>query len=325
MVAPQDPSSIAQRLRRLELLFATLVLSDVEGDTYDEEMWFALRHLFRADDVYPDFYYLLDRLQEKKRRQEPESINQKFQQLQDEVGAIRSSSEGLRSEFQALLRENFAPLEDRFGTLAEDSQSLRMETHSLLAIQALGLPTERVRAIRFVPVRAYIDRTPQGAVVAISDAVDDVLAAFGFVIADEFPEIRGSWFKKWFAKSKEMLSQPEVLERLEKIERAVVIKAIDKPQADVDDKQAAAIAKLIKCLDKIPNAAIQAGSVLVVKLTVNGAPIIQARTLTQEEMIQLENNQLLLQDPAQVLSRLNDACSTAKRIPRTRTSGGAAG
>lgn len=324
MVAPQDPSSFAQRLRRLELLFATMVLSDIEGDPYDEDIWYALRHLFRSDDLYPDFYYLLERLQERRKRQEPEGLSRKFAQLQEEVAALRSQTGDLRSQFDSIFQERVMALQERLSSLADDSESLRVETHSLLAIQTLGLPTERVRSTRFVPVRAYIDRTPQGAVGAISDAVDGVLEAFGFVIADEFPEIRGSWFKKWFAKSKEVLSQPEVIERLEKIERAVEIKALDKPQAEVDEKQAAAIAKLIKCLDKVPNAAIQAGSVLVVKLTVNGAPVIQARTLTQEEMIELENNQLLLQDPAQVLSKLNDACTTAKRITRTRPSSGEA-
>jgi hypothetical protein len=320
MAAPIDLDSLAQRLRRIELLFATLIVTDADKGTYDENTWHALQQVLRNDDHYPGLYFLLERLQKASSRQDP-----KFQQFQEQISDLKFQTEKLRMELQSVLRERIGALEERVGSLGDESKSLQVETHSLLAIQALGLPTERVRATRFVPVRAYIDQTPQGAVRAISDAVNDVLEAFGFVIADEFPEIRGSWFQKWFAKSTELLSQPEVHERLEKIERAVEIKAIDKPQADIDDKQAAAIAKLVKCLDKIPNAAIQAGSVLVVKLTVNGSPVIQARTLTQEEMIELENNQLLLQDPAQVLSKLNDACSTAKRIPRTKASSGAAG
>jgi len=111
-----------------------------------------------------------------------------------------------------------------------------------------------------------------------------------------------------------VLSQPEVIERLQKIERAIELKAIDKPQADVDEKQASAIAKLINCLDKVPNAAIQAGSVLVVKLTTPKGPVIQARTLSQEEMVELENNQLLLQDPAKVLGKLTAACNNSRRL-----------
>lgn len=294
MVAPND--SVTKRLRRLELLFFTLLVSLGE-DGYDEDLWFELPHLFRRGPDrdffdYPEFQFFLERLQDRRRQAQPESLLRQVEQLRREVSALESKTD-----------------------------SLQVDTHSLLAIQALGLPENRVQSTRYVPVRAYIDQTPEGTINALSVAIGDVLAAYGFTVADEFPEIRGSWFKKWFAKSKEVLSQPEVIERLEKIERAVELKAIDKPQADVDDKQAGAIAKLIKCLDKVPNAAVQAGSVLVVKLTTNNAPIIQARTLSQEEMIELENNQLLLQDPAKVLGKLNAACANAKKLPRARSSG----
>lgn len=298
MVAPND--SVTKRLRRLELLFFTLLVSLGE-DGYDEDLWFELRHLFRRGPDrdffdYPEFQFFLERLQDRRRQAQPESLLRQVEQLRREISALESKTD-----------------------------SLQVDTHSLLAIQALGLPENRVQSTRYVPVRAYIDQTPEGTINALSAAIGDVLAAYGFTVADEFPEIRGSWFKKWFAKSKEVLSQPEVIERLEKIERAVELKAIDKPQADVDDKQAGAIAKLIKCLDKVPNAAVQAGSVLVVKLTTNNGPIIQARTLSQEEMIELENNQLLLQDPAEVLGKLNAACANAKKLPRARASGEAGG
>ena len=277
MVAPQDPS-VTQRLRRLELLFFTLLVSLGE-DGYDEDQWFELRHLLRRDrDIfdYPEFRFFLERLHERRRREQPESLLRQVEQLRREISALESKTD-----------------------------SLQIDTHSLLAIQTLGLPADRVQSTRFVPVRAYIDQTPDGAINALSAAIDEVLAAYDFTFADEFPEIKGSWFKKWFAKSKEVLSQPEVIERLEKIERAIELKAIDQPQADVDDKQAGAIAKLIKALDNVPNAAVQAGSVLVVKMTNNNVSTIQARTLSQEEMIALENNQLLLQNPAEVLGKLN--------------------
>ena len=289
MAAPQDPRSLAQRVRRLEFLLFSLLLSmGDEGD--DEEFWFEFRHLFRrgrAGDFLdePRFEFFMDRIFERRRRSQPESLLRQVDQLQGEVRSLKAKTD-----------------------------TAQIETHSLLAIQALGLPTERVQSTRFVPVRAYIDQTPDGAIDAISAAITDVLAAYGFAVADEFPEIKGSWFKKWFAKSKEALSQPEVIERLEKIERAIELKAIDKPQADVDEKQASAIAKLIKALDKVPNAAVQAGSVLVVKLTTPTGTVIQARTLSQEEMVELENNQLLLQNPPEVLGKLTAACNNSRRL-----------
>lgn len=296
MVAPNDPRSLAQRVRRLELLLFSLLLSLGE-DGNDEDLWFEFRHFFRRTrdrDVFedPNFEFLLDRLFDRRRRSQPESILQQLEKLQGEVRSLQ-------------LKTNV----------------VQVETHSLLAIQALGLPHERVKLTRIVPVRAYIDQTPEGAIGAISSAITEVLTAFGFDVADEFPEIKGSWFKKWFSKSKEVLSQPQVIERLEKIERAVELKALGKPQAEIDDKQAGAIAKLIKALDKVPNAAVQAGSVLVVKLTTPKGPVIQARTLTQEEMIELENNQLLLQDPSEVLGRLASACMSTRKSPAPKSIG----
>lgn len=302
MVAPQDPRSLAQRVRRLELLFFSLLVS-LGDDGYDDELWFDLRHLLRRGPSrerdffdFPEFQFFLDRLQERRRREQPESLLRQIEQLRSELSALK-----------------------------EKTDIVQVETHSLLAIQALGLPTDQVQSTRFVPVRAYIDQTPEGAINSISDAISEVLKAYGFVVADEFPEIKGSWFKKWFAKSKEALSQPEVIERLEKIERAVELKAIDRPQAEIDDKQASAIAKLIKCLDKVPNAAVQAGSVLVVKLTTSKGPVIQARTLSQREMVELENNQLLLQDPAEVLGKLSAACMGSKKLPSSKLAGEAEG
>jgi hypothetical protein len=296
MVAPNDPRSLAQRVRRLEFLLFSLLISLGE-DSNDEDLWFEFRHFFRRtrdrdffDD--PNFEFFLDRLFDRRRRSQPESILSQVEQLQSDV-----------------------------RTLQAKTNAVQVETHSLLAIQALGLPHERVKSTRIVPVRAYIDQTPDGAITAISSAITEVLTAFGFDVADEFPEIRGSWFKKWYSKSKEILSQPQVIERLEKIERAVELKALGKPQAEIDDKQAGAIAKLIKALDKVPNAAVQAGSVLVVKLTTPKGPVIQARTLTQEEMVELENNQLLLQDPSEVLGKLASACMSTRKLPTPKPIG----
>jgi predicted metal-dependent hydrolase len=322
MGTPPEPSSLLRRVRRLELmLFSALLAID---DEEDESLWFEFRNLFRRgrdrdflDD--PQFDFLLSRLSRSRGRQVvPEKLLEEVSELKGVSSRVQYLVETQQDQMEAL-QNRFEELLEQFEVLNSKTNTAQIETHSLLAIQALGLPTEKIQSIRYVPVRAYIDKTPPGAIGLISDAIAEVLAAYGFSVADEFPEIKGSWFKKWFAKSKEVLSQPEVLERLEKIERAVEIKAIDKPQSEIDEKQASAIAKLVKALDKVPNAAVQAGSVLVVKLDTPKGPVIQARTLSQGEMVELENNQLLLQDPSEVLKKLTAACNQAKRLPPAKT------
>lgn len=290
MVDPRDPQSIAARVRRLELMLTALVVS-LGDEVDDEDLWFEFRRFLRRSEGkersdYPDLAFFLERQIDRRRMRNEPSVLRQLEEVRSEVNNLK-----LRTK------------------------SIEIDTHTLLAIQALGLPTDEVRLTRYVPIRAYIDETPAGVIGAVSSAVSDVLIAFGFTVADEFPEIRGSWFKKWFAKSKDVVSQPEVRDRLERIERAVELRGIGRPQAEVDDIQASAIKKLIEALDKVPNAAIQAGSVLVVKLTTPNGPVIQARTLTQEEMVALENNQLLLQDPAKVLGRLSAACTNSRGLP----------
>jgi len=206
----------------------------------------------------------------------------------------------------------------RMQAITDQTHALQADTHSFLAIQGLGVPTGSIKMTRFLPVRVYIDDTPDGAVEDLTSALTELLSAYDFEIADEFPAIKGSWFQKLIARTKEALSEPEVATRLAKVERALEIQKISKPQAEADDKHASAMAKLVKALDKTRNGVMQAGSVLVVKTTPpKGSPVIMARTLTQAEMIAIENNQMILQNPAELWSKLADACAVAKVIPHT--------
>lgn len=289
MVDQTNSENLSRRVRRLEALTFALLVSGTD-DGWDDEAFHLLRRFLRRERDMPREYwdrewvYLLEHLMETRRRSQPESLLQEVQGLEKKI------------------REQ--------GTVTE---SVQLETHTFFSLHSLGVPLADIRLTRYLPVRAYIPETPSGSIESLTEAISELLNVNGFVIADDFPAVKGSWFKKWFAKSSEALSQPEVVERLEKIERAVQIRALDQPQAEIDDKQAAAISKLVKALHHVPNAAVQAGSVLVVKLTTQNGPVIQARTLSQKELIEIENNQMLLQDPAEVLGRLSDACGNTKR------------
>lgn len=216
-------------------------------------------------------------------------------------------------------RERLERSVDELSSILATEQS---ETHALLAVQALGLDMETTAVRRLVPIRAYLDEDDSRSLRDVIAAVEAVLASLGFGVADDLPPVRGSWYKRWFARSRDALTRPEVVERLEKIERAVELRYVEQPQSSVDEKQASAIAKLIKALDKTPNAALQAGSVLVVKLSTNTGPMIQARTLNQRELAELENNQRLLKSPSTILEKLAIACSddaSARKPGKRRT------
>jgi hypothetical protein len=193
-------------------------------------------------------------------------------------------------------------------SLSSIQHTLSSTTHEWLAIQSLGIDASEARLSRFLPVRIYLSDGSDDAVEGISDAVDGVLNAFGFEITDEFPTIRGSWFKKLFAKTADAATQPEVAERLQKIERAIELRGLGQPQAEIDLKQAEAVAKLMEAVRDVPLAAMQTGSILVIKVPGPNGAMVQARTLSQLELIHLENNQELLTSPSDLLERLSQLC-----------------
>jgi hypothetical protein len=156
----------------------------------------------------------------------------------------------------------------------------------------------------FLPVRVYLSEASRDDIRNVTKAVSQIADAFGFTVSDEFPEKTGSWWKKWFVKTKDAATQPEVSQRLEELERALQLRGLGKPQAEIDKTQAEAVALLLKAVDGIPNVAIQTGAILLVKTAQNGSNCLQVRTLTQRELIHLEKHQDLLTTPDTVLSQL---------------------
>lgn len=235
-----------------------------------------------------------------------------LEKLLIESDRTRDEIERTRHEFRVMqerLLLAVSEVEDR----SRQSAELQIEAHTLMALVSLGLNQDETRFRRIVPLRAYLDIDDRGLMSETAAAITEVIDMLGFGLADDFPAVYGSWYKRWFAKSRDALSRPEVVERLEKLERAIELKYVENPQSDVDGKQAGAIAKLVKCLEKTPNAALQAGSVLVVKITTPSGPMIQARSLSQQELTELENNQQFLQEPATILKKLELACSLAPK------------
>jgi hypothetical protein len=155
--------------------------------------------------------------------------------------------------------------------------------------------------------------------VPVRDALEELATAFGLLQFTGFTVERGSWRYKWWVRSKEALTHPELTHRLKRLEHAVELQGLSKPQAEVDEKQAVAAARLIEALRGTPNAACQVGSVLVVKSTdaVHGERVV-VRTLTVRQMMAIERDDQLLTDPQGLLKRL-DAIDKSGDTPAHRT------
>jgi hypothetical protein len=167
-------------------------------------------------------------------------------------------------------------------------------------------PLELIR--RTVPASVYIDVDIDH--FEVERAFIGLLTAFDLEIAETFPPIRGSWFRAFTARAKKAATAPEFTSRLAKIERALELQTIHRVQAEVDSAQGAAVAKLITALGSAPNAIIQVGSVLLIK--VDGVPVV--RNLTQVELTHLERNPALFRDPAAALHELQQVNGPAKQV-----------
>jgi hypothetical protein len=155
-------------------------------------------------------------------------------------------------------------------------------------------PLELIR--RTVPASVYIDVDIDH--FEVERAFIGLLTAFDLEIAETFPPIRGSWFRAFTARAKKAATAPEFTSRLAKIERAL------------ESAQGDAVAKLITALGSAPNAIIQIGSVLLIK--VDGVPVV--RNLTQVELTHLERNPALFRDPAAALHELQQVNGPAKQV-----------
>ena len=92
----------------------------------------------------------------------------------------------------------------------------------------------------------------------------------------------------------------ELGERLQKVERGIELHLVHKQQAEIDSMQGDAVAKLLTALEHTPDALVQIGSVLLIK--VDGVPAV--RNLTQVELRYLERNPRPLRSPATILEAL---------------------
>lgn len=292
-------ASLQRRLRRLEALVAVLVVDpETVPPPYLDEFFYRLfRHEMPDDEFWMDLRLLLRRGRQ----------NERWANLLDRVVELESSIEAA-TETRKLLPQLELRISDDLNKLNAEHQTLQQESHHWLVLQSLGLDLRDVPLPRFLQVRVYLAQANNDTTTAVSAAVQEALSAFDFTIADDFPARQGSWFKSWFVKSKDVLTLPQVQERLQKLERAAEIQGLLKPQSEVDKTQAQAVAILLKALPANSDAAFQVGSLLIVHIANDGGHgCTQVRTLTQRELILLEKHQDMLAHPRDLMRQLSDA------------------
>lgn len=331
----EEVDELLTRVARLEALFGVLLMFEAgDVEAFDAYRRLVLRRApFAAG---PRLDELLDAFRRT-------GLPSRYRELQERLNALESRIQGTEARFEDVRASGLrvAPYEDSLGrvqnlidhempglrrSIAEVSDkqtATQRELHAYLAVAALGLDPRKVPLQRFLPVRIYLSVDDRRAVALISQALTAFAQSIDLEIADEFPEETGSWFKRLFTRTKDAVTQPEVTKRLRKAERALELAALQKAQADIDLKQAEAASHLIRSLENTPNGVCHVGSIFVVKVTdeTNG-PRIVTRSLTQAEMIELEQHTELIKRPQEMLRLLERGSArpiVGRRVSRRKS------
>lgn len=202
----------------------------------------------------------------------------------DEISELKKSFKSLKNSVEKLEKENLLIKE----LLYSDATSF-----------------DDSKTIQTIPIDIYLDTNEPQGIFEVYDAVLKFAKSIGFEDSIEFEAVKGSWYKRILAKSKEKLSSDEVQEKLKEAEYGIEVNTILKQQSEIDKNQSESLSNIITSLKDIPNASIRIGGLIVVKLTdEEGSVSLQTRTLSIKELHLLNKKPELLLKPRQILQAL---------------------
>lgn len=303
-----DGDDLYRRVRRLEAVVSTLIVSE---DLGDPELSFVLSRLiddFDEPGSHDVFYHLreLFRRQRKFGSRRRRTLERRFEEISERTGELaRRLDRSLSLNDKESLAFRVERIAREMNQLAEKTRSVQQEAHENLLIKTMGLDQSIVAQRRYAPVRIYISEDSPKLVVVVERAVTRFADKLGFIVATEYPPEQGSWFKRLIVKSKDALTSEQTEEIFKKGKRAIELSTLDKLRAEVNRENAQAAGDFIKSIENVPHAVAQFGSLLIIKTKgLDGDCNVMARVLTEREMEFIENNQDVMKDPTNVLDRL---------------------
>ncbi len=245
-----------------------------------------------------------------------EMIEKQNNPLEQEMKFIIEDYKNLYTKTQeqnSKFQQEFASLHHQIlllkTELSEQKSSLNNIENNILMFKELiygdSFFGNSVQSPKNIPVNIYLDTNDKIIIRSVFKYVNEYLSISGFNTLIEFPDEKGSWFKRMVARSVGAITHDEVLERLKEGEYAIEVNGIIKTQSEVDKNQSEALSNIILSLKDVPNGVIHIGSLLVVKITTpEGIPNIQSRTLSIKELHLLNKNPGLLKRPQDIMDAL---------------------
>ncbi|MDO6508763.1 hypothetical protein Q4506_17280 [Colwellia sp. 4_MG-2023] len=224
-------------------------------------------------------------------------INRKIQQVELSNKELQRIVRDLRQTFQ-VTKITVAELKSEVQKLADGKVKLELKMAHQNYLSCFGLQQHEIENSITLPLRIYITD-----VTAKSDIENLLFEENENVVFEAIgPDIKGSWYKEIYYK----LTGEDAKKYKAYAEKAAKLKAFEKPQAEVDNLNADTISKLLKALENTPEGALQNGRVLVVKFInpETQQSQVSSQLLSIDELIYLENNKGLIQNPRLILEQI---------------------
>ncbi len=180
-------------------------------------------------------------------------------------------------------------------------QLLRHRTQDSLVSEMRGIRT-LVESVETGPGQYSLDSDDPRVISDFEAALVDMFRSQGLE-AELLESEVGSWFRRFRSR----LSDERADLLLDKAERAIEVVALSRPEGEANRDNAEAIARLMESSAGIPNAVVQSGSVLFVKVTDSTGARVLSKTLSATELRILETNEHVLRNPLAALSFLNNS------------------
>lgn len=161
----------------------------------------------------------------------------------------------------------------------------------------------------------FADTEDFGKAESVFKTTKALFETFGFETSEDGIIKQGSWFKENIVyKIKNVLRSKEVIELLDKTKRAIELQQIEKHQSEVNRNNMEAVAAFLNSVKEIPNVAVVMDSLIVVKATVEGIPQLVVHKMTTEQVIEVERNPQLKNNPLELLRLINNLGGDKKQL-----------
>ena len=194
--------------------------------------------------------------------------------------------------------------ERRLQYLERYASWLRKNQADLLLVISINPAFAEQRFNRAVELSIYISNSDSEDIRRLSGAMYELADEIALDVIREAPSEFGSWFKTIIGRTREALTNEEVQEGLQKVQRGLELKHLYREQAKADLDLSKAAKNISEILAKQDNCVVILGSVCGVKRTINHEQTVMIVALTQEELLAVANNPQLRKGPKELLELL---------------------